>query len=365
MASSSSNSGPAIEAVKLKRVLNELARARGNGTSMISLIVPPGEQLVRVTKMLAEEAAAAANIKSRVNRQSVLDVITSVRQWIKQHQRIPDNGLVVYCGTVVSDEGKEKKTLVGFEPFRPINTSLYTCDSRFHTEPLADLLASDEAYGFIVMDGNGALFGTLRGVARTVIHKMAVDLPKKHGRGGQSAVRFARLREEARHTYIRKVAELAADMFLAGGRPSVDGLVLAGSADLKNVLEKSSMFDPRLREKVLCTKTISCGGENGFNQAISLAADSLANIGFVRERKLVQEFFGRIRRDTQTYVFGLADTMAALEMGAVETLLVWEELDAVRLTIRGDEGGEETHRVVDRYHEEVSARVVDREPLID
>ena len=44
------------------------------------------------------------------------------------------------------------------------------------------------------MDGNGALFGTLQGNTRDVLHKFTVDLPKKHGRGGQSALRFARLR---------------------------------------------------------------------------------------------------------------------------------------------------------------------------
>jgi hypothetical protein len=34
---------------------------------------------------------------------------------------------------------------------------------------------------------------------------LTVDLPKKHGRGGQSALRFARLRMEKRHNYVRKV----------------------------------------------------------------------------------------------------------------------------------------------------------------
>jgi peptide subunit release factor 1 (eRF1) len=39
--------------------------------------------------------------------------------------------------------------------------------------------------------------------------KITVELPKKHGRGGQSANRFARLREEKRHTYVGRVSELA------------------------------------------------------------------------------------------------------------------------------------------------------------
>ena len=33
-------------------------------------------------------------------------------------------------------------------------------------------------FGFIVMDGNGALFGTLQGNTRDVLHKFTVDLPK-------------------------------------------------------------------------------------------------------------------------------------------------------------------------------------------
>lgn len=32
------------------------------------------------------------------------------------------------------------------------------------------------------MDGNGALFGTLSGNTRDVLHKFTVDLPKKHGK---------------------------------------------------------------------------------------------------------------------------------------------------------------------------------------
>jgi hypothetical protein len=47
---------------------------------------------------------------------------------------VPPNGLVIYCGTIVTEEGKEKKVNIDFEPFKPINTSLYLCDNkvRFH-----------------------------------------------------------------------------------------------------------------------------------------------------------------------------------------------------------------------------------------
>ena len=43
---------------------------------------------------------------------------------------VPPNGLVIYCGTIVTEEGKEKKVNIDFEPFKPINTSLYLCDNK-------------------------------------------------------------------------------------------------------------------------------------------------------------------------------------------------------------------------------------------
>ena len=119
--------------------------------------------------MLTQEYGTAGNIKSRVNRLSVLAAITSTQQRLKLYSRVPDNGLVVYCGTILTDEGKEKKVNFSFEPFKPINTSLYLCDNKFHTEALAELLEADARFGFIIMDGNGTLFGAVSGNTRTVL----------------------------------------------------------------------------------------------------------------------------------------------------------------------------------------------------
>lgn len=222
-----------VEIWKIKKLIKNLEAARGNGTSMISLIIRPRDQISQQSKKLADEYGTASNIKSRVNRLSVLSAITSTQQRLKLYNRVPNNGLVIYSGEVLTNEGKEKKVNIHFEPFKPINTTLYMCDNKFHTEALSELLESDDRFGFIVMDGNGALFGTLSGNTREVLHKFTVDLPKKHGRGGQSALRFARLRDEKRHNYVRKVAEVAVQNFITSDKVNVTGLVLAGSADFK------------------------------------------------------------------------------------------------------------------------------------
>jgi len=335
-----SSSDKNVEMWKVKKLIKSLQAARGNGTSMISLIIPPGDQVSRVSKMLADEYGTASNIKSRVNRLSVLGAITSVQHRLKLYTRVPPNGLVVYCGTIVTEEGKEKKVNIDFEPFKPINTSLYLCDNKFHTEALTALLADDNRFGFIVMDGNGALFGTLQGNTRDVLHKFTVDLPKKHGRGGQSALLFARLRMEKRHNYVRKVAETAVQLFITNDKPNISGMILAGSADFKTELSQSDMFDPRLQAKIIKLVDVSYGGENGFNQAIELAAESLANVKFIQEKKLINSYFDQISQDTGKYCFGVEDTLRALEMGAVETLICWENLDIQRYSLKNHASGE-------------------------
>jgi len=330
-----------VEIWKIKKLIKSLEAARGNGTSMISLIIPPKDQVSRIAKMLADEYGTASNIKSRVNRLSVLGAITSVQQRLKLYNKVPVNGLVVYCGTIVTDEGKEKKVNIDFEPFKPINTSLYLCDNKFHTEALTALLSDDNKFGFIIMDGNGALFGTLQGNTREVLHKFTVDLPKKHGRGGQSALRFARLRMEKRHNYVRKVAETAVQMYITNDRPNVTGLILAGSADFKSELSQSDMFDQRLQAKIIKLVDVSYGGENGFNQAIELSAEVLSNVKFIQEKKLIGKYFDEISQDTGKFCFGVDDTLKGLEMGAIETLIVWENLDTMRYVLKNHSTDEE------------------------
>lgn len=43
----------------------------------------------------------------------------------------------------------------------------------------------------------------------------------------------------------------------------------------------------RLQGKIIKIVDVSYGGENGFNQAIELSSDSLANVKFIQEKKLI------------------------------------------------------------------------------
>lgn len=334
---SDDNNDQAIEQWKIRRLIKSLESARGAGTSMISLIVSPKEDINRVSKMLTEEYGTASSIKSHVNKLSVLGAITSTQQRLKRYAKTPNNGLILYCGEIITEDGKEKKVTIDFEPFKPIHVKMYLCDNKFHTEDLAELLEDDDKFGFLIMDGNGALYGTLQGNHREVLHKFSVDLPKKHGRGGQSALRFARLRLEKRHNFIRKVAETATQMFITSDKANITGLIVAGSAEFKQDLTRSDLFDSRLAAVLIKPLLdVSYGSENGFNQAIELASETLKNVKFIKEKRLITSFLEEVAHDTGRnckYCFGIKDTMVALEMGAVQTLICWEDLELKRIHI--------------------------------
>ena len=224
--------------------------------------------------------------------------------------------------------------MLDIEPFKQINQFIYRCQTTFEVGPLADLMDDDEKFGFIIVDGNGVLYATVQGSTKEVLQRMLVQLPKKHGRGGQSAMRFARIREEKRHNYVRKVCELAAHHFLTDDKCNVKGIILAGSAALKTNVFESDLFDPRLRANVLAQLDVAYGQDNGLNQAITLGADIMGNVRFVQEKKIIGKFFENIALDTGLFVFGVEDTMKALEVGALETMLLFEELPIMRYEIR-------------------------------
>ena len=105
------------------------------------------------------------------------------------------------------------------------------------------------------------------------------------------------------------------------------------------------MFDPRLQTKVIKMVDVSYGGENGLNQAIELSQESLQNVKFVQEKQLISKFFQEIAMDSGKFCSGINETMKCLEDGSIETLILFEGLEHIRLTLRN----KETQKITNLY----------------
>lgn len=96
------------------------------------------------------------------------------------------------------------------------------------------------------------------------------------------------------------------------------------------------MFDPRLQLKVVNIVDVSDGFENGLNQAIDKSTKVLANTKLMQEKALLSRFFDHIAIGDGMVTYGVQDTMALIESGAVGKIICMEDLDYVRIQVRNN-----------------------------
>ena len=189
--------------LQMVRELRQLKDAKGHGTSLISLYIPAGAQLIRSTKLLASEYSTSSCIKARQTRHAVQDALKSMKARLSQFRQTPENGLALFSGVVVNLDNSRtpRKIVTVIEPPMPLVRGSYLCDSRFNTEPLEDMIHSGPSYGFVVVDGKSALFAVVRSNRTKVLDTFSESLPRKHNKGGQSQGRYNR-----GNTALRSVA---------------------------------------------------------------------------------------------------------------------------------------------------------------
>ncbi|XP_058223726.1 phospholipase D alpha 1-like [Rhododendron vialii] len=137
------------------------------------------------------------------------------------------------------------------------------------------------------------------------------------------------------------------------------------SGDFKTEQSQADMFDPRLQAKILNVVDVSYGGENGFNQAIELSSEILSNVKFIQEKRLMGKYFEEISQDTGKYVFGVEDMLKTLEMGAVETLIVWENLDINRRVLKNTTSGEIVIKHMNKEQDSIQSNFRDPETSVE
>jgi peptide chain release factor subunit 1 len=313
--------------------LERLGSKEGRGTELVSLYVPPGRQISEAVSMLNNEYGTASNIKSTTTRKNVQDAIVKVTQRLKLFKQVPENGLVIFCGAIPQNgPGSEKIETYVIIPPEPIQVYLYRCDAKFHTEYLQEFLKEKETYGIIVLDASGATYATLRGKRLDVVEKITSGVPGKFRAGGQSARRFDRQREAKMQEYLKRVGEHSNKTFLE--IENLKGLILGGPGFTKYDFEKGSYLHYTLKEKILATIDTSYIGEQGVEEVVEHSHEILRRIRYVEEKKIIQDFLQEIGHDTGLATYGEDEVRKYLKAGIVQTLLLSDDLDLVRVTVK-------------------------------
>ena len=316
-----------IEKWKIRQFVKTLSEYRGiSPTGMITLPIPPGTQIGLVMDTLRSEYSTSSNIKSHSTVLAVQSAITAAIQKLKLYSKIPENGLIIYSGNACLD-GKEKKVSIAIDPIKPVTRKNYYCSNKFDVSLLEEMLEDSLVYGFIIMDGNGCLFGKIQGSKKTILGNKTVELPKKHRMGGQSSQRFQRKRLEARDAYTKIACEMSIDYFIEDNKPNISALIIAGNSEFKTKLITSDIFDQRLKDIIFKVIDISYGGEHGFEQALDIVKPCLDGLPLLHEKEILSDFFKIISLKNvngSKVSIGLEETIAALEDNVIKRIIIYE-----------------------------------------
>ena len=311
---------------KLKRLIRELEKIRGTGTQLISLYIPPGYPRGELSSMLTDEYSKAGNIKSKQTRKNVQAALQKIMVYLKSiDYRIPETGLVIFCGNISQDPGRSDIRLWAVVPPFPA-PKIYRCDSTFYLEPLKQMVKPSDVYGIVVMDGKEATIAIVKGNTYEIVGRVRSLAPGKHHKGGQSARRFERLIEQAEHEYHKKVAEIIKKAFW-DIREDLKGIIFGGPGPHKNEFLNKDYIPNELKKKIIGIVDTGYTDEYGIREAMEAARDILKDAEIMIQKREVDRFIGEaVKGGLVSY--GVKQVYEDLKMGKVEELLISEDLEA-------------------------------------
>jgi peptide chain release factor subunit 1 len=325
------------ELYMFKKTLQELKNKRGKGTELISLYIPAGRRISDVAQYLREELSQSSNIKSKSTRKNVQSAIEVILQRLKLLKDPLEKGVIIFAGMVPRNgPGTEKMETYVLVPPEPIKTFIYRCDSQFYTEPLEEFLEEKDTFGIILIDRSEATIATVKGKNIQIQKRLTSGVPGKFKAGGQSARRLERLIDDAAHQFMVRVGEHATEVFLPIlEKKQLRGILVGGPGNTKNEFVEGDYLHHELKKIVLDTFDLCYTEEFGVRELLNKASHLLRDLELMKEREVVQRFFKElIKEDGGLAAYGEKEVLEALIMGAVDTLIVSEDINMVRVKIK-------------------------------
>ncbi|MBU1930480.1 peptide chain release factor aRF-1, partial [Candidatus Micrarchaeota archaeon] len=302
------------EETVFKKKLQKMLKFKGRGTELISLYLPEKVDRGSVMGQLTEETGQSSNIKSPSTRKNVQGALRKLSGFLKSIDfKIPPKGLVVFAGNVSEVEGKSDIKLFTMHPLRDLKTKLYWCDSSFHLAPLEEMIKPTDIYALLVLDKREATLAVLHGKKYDIVGHFTSAVAGKTRAGGQSAVRFEHLREEAAKDFFRRVSEKV-NRLLVDYDKKLKGVILGGPGITKNDFLKQGTLDYRLKDKLLGILDISYTDESGIRELMQRSEEILKDTAVTRERQIVNRFLEKAVRDGLA-AYGQEQVESALAMG--------------------------------------------------
>ncbi|HWG91015.1 MAG TPA: Vms1/Ankzf1 family peptidyl-tRNA hydrolase [Candidatus Thermoplasmatota archaeon] len=295
--------------IKLRQTLKELKETKRNeGTVLVSLLIPAGANLQDAVNLAQSEYALAGNVKSKQTRNAVEAALGKVIAGLQSFRKLPENGLAVYA----SDEN-----LWMIEPPVALTQRLYRCEKQFILEPVEELLMDPgEPVALLTVDHNHGTLARLHGKGYKIIKEFIGFAHGKMSVGGQSAMRFERLRQENIQQHYRNIESQFRELV-----PDCKTVVLGGPGMSPDEFVKETDFSGK-GIKILGPFSTGYTDEQGIKELMFAAMEQLKESKAAVGENEMRKFLEMLAKDDGRAVYGPAQIAQALQEGALEKLLL-------------------------------------------
>ncbi|HEU17444.1 MAG TPA: peptide chain release factor 1 [Methanolinea sp.] len=333
---------------EFKKTLEKLEAKEGSGTELITIYIPPDKQIHDVTAQLRDEFGQCSNIKSKQTRTNVQSAISSILSRLRYYKNPPPNGMAVFCGTIQLGGDRTSLECTIIEPPEPLNLYMYRCSSNFELEPLREMLEEKNIYGLLVLDRREAYWGFLRGNRIDPVGGVTSTVPGKQRKGGQSSVRFQRLREIAINEFYTKIGERASAIFLAEKDffERFKGVLIGGPSPTKEEFEAGEYLHHEVQKRITGLFDVAYTNEDGLAELVDAAKDALKGMEVVREKEFMNRFLKELVKEDSLAAYGEDSVRKNLELGAVDVLLLSSSLRKSRIRIKCQSCGHSEERTI-------------------
>ncbi len=336
---------------KLKKLVKMLSSIRGRHTELVTVYVPSGYSLHEINSQLKDEQGTAKNIKSKPVRNNVVNALEKIIRHIALYKATPKNGLALFSGNVSEKDGISDIELWAIEPPEIIKTKLYWCDQKFDTTPLEDMMKEKNAIAIIVLDKSEADIGLLVGKAVKPLHHFESIVPGKTRAGGQSSARFSRIRDGLLNDWLKKNGEVLNKLMM--DHKEINGILVAGPGPIKNMFIEGDYVQEQYKKKVIGIVDIGTTGEPGLYDAVERGQDFLKNAELSKEKDILQRFFNELQKTHPKVTYGINETVKAVEMGAVDIVIVSEDVDLEEVEYQCNCGSSKSYVSTEKKNEQL------------
>jgi len=153
------------------------------------------------------------------------------------------------------DENFKYNGAILIEPPKKLQKSIYICDNVFHLDNILEMYKQENNFGIILIDGNNLLcYKIIKSGAHVEIislYNKYVNHQKRQKKGGQSAQRIGRLRNQKENAFIQHTAEITKKLYMNNTNYLINGLVIAGPAEMKDKIKNNNLFSQYFKNKII------------------------------------------------------------------------------------------------------------------